>query len=248
MAPTEVVTYTRPCACGCGENVPAKRYPSWLARYIAGHSPVRNKWTAEERAFLRENYDRMTSDEMASALGKTRESIASMANKIMGLRKGGCRYSLVAAFDRHTPIRPADGCWEWTGSLTADGYGVVSHGSKRWLAHRLSVYLSRGRLGKSDDVLHRCDNKRCANPSHLYVGNDRENMRDRAERCGHPMQRLSPAAALEIREAHAAGTSRADLAVKYGVAPAVIHHVIARRSWAWVEERMADTTSEASHV
>ena len=71
------------------------------------------------------------------------------------------------------------GCWNWTGSTQSNGYGQTTFGGKRFLVHRVSAIIwlhfdESSRL----DILHRCDNRICFNPKHLFIGTDLENIRD----------------------------------------------------------------------
>jgi hypothetical protein len=69
-------------------------------------------------------------------------------------------------------------CWEWTGGLFATGYGAFSdRTSHATTAHRWLYEYLHGPLG-SLCVLHRCDNRRCIRPSHLWVGTARDNSHD----------------------------------------------------------------------
>jgi transposase-like protein len=229
--------YTRPCACGCGNNVLGRAYRSQLPRYIPKHAPHRSAWSEDEKKFVVDNYDRLTSSEIAKHLGRSHESVKSYALKQLRVRKGGLHRSLVAKFERGTPLRPADACWEWMGNVDDAGYGVITHGADRWLAHRLSVYLRDGRLSRTLDVLHTCDNKPCVNPNHLYVGGDCENQRDRAaRRLGGANQKLDPEKARVIRADFAAGATKRELAARYGVHVSCIHACVIRKSWGWIDE------------
>jgi hypothetical protein len=69
------------------------------------------------------------------------------------------------------------GCHEWQSSLHRDGYGKTYHDGKTISAHRLAYRLFVGEPGELC-VLHRCDNRKCVNPDHLYVGTYKDNARD----------------------------------------------------------------------
>lgn len=69
------------------------------------------------------------------------------------------------------------GCWEWQEYLY-HGYGAFSLKNKPHRAHRISYQLFRGPTPKSLMVCHRCNNKRCVNPDHLYLGTSRNNVDD----------------------------------------------------------------------
>lgn len=59
------------------------------------------------------------------------------------------------------------GCWEWTGSLTAQGYGRVRFASKDCTLHRLIFKLHTHIDINGLDVHHTCENRKCCNPLHL---------------------------------------------------------------------------------
>lgn len=79
----------------------------------------------------------------------------------------------------------ASSCWEYTGTLFKNGYGrvynrPVAEGETK--AHRYAFILANGKIGKKKGkrllVLHKCDNRKCCNPKHLYASDHRQNMDD----------------------------------------------------------------------
>lgn len=76
-----------------------------------------------------------------------------------------------------------DGCHLWTGAKTGDGYGQFGLNLKTVYAHRIALATKLGReLAPGEMALHTCDNPSCVNPKHLYPGDQKQNMRDCAER------------------------------------------------------------------
>ncbi len=73
---------------------------------------------------------------------------------------------------------PFSECWYWTGVQSKYGYGRFSGPSGFSHAHRVSWELSVGPIPEGLVVCHRCNVKLCVNPSHLYLGTQKENVRD----------------------------------------------------------------------
>ena len=146
-----------------------------------------------------------------------------------------------------------DECWPWKLSL-GDGYGTVrTHPFDRWRAHRVAWYLTNGPIplddqGKPFLVCHHCDNRKCCNPAHLFLGTHRDNMADMVEKGrgssnwpkargeDHPQSLLTEDTVREIRTLLAEGRmTLAEIGARFGVSSGAVRHVKAGRTWSWVE-------------
>ena len=138
-------------------------------------------------------------------------------------------------------------CWEWNGKRNYAGYGILTRHGRGIRAHRFSWVLAFGKLKPSACVLHRCDNRACVNPAHLFVGTQADNMADMVAkgrsnlgpRHGSHTQpekfrryaKLTAHAIPLIRQRLAAGEPVASVARDHGVSPWTIYDVAEGRTW-----------------
>jgi len=94
-------------------------------------------------------------------------------------------------FWQKVAIRGPDDCWPWTGDYWTNGRGkalVIVDGRRRTMgAPKVAYILTHRRLPPPDyKVCHHCDFPPCCNPTHLFVGTDSDNQRDRRRKeLGH---------------------------------------------------------------
>jgi hypothetical protein len=75
-------------------------------------------------------------------------------------------------------VESSNGCYEWSGYCKKTGYGWVMFNGRNWLAHRLVWTLKNGPIPVGICVCHKCDNPKCCNVDHLFLGTVLENIED----------------------------------------------------------------------
>ena len=79
-------------------------------------------------------------------------------------------------------IKGPDDCWNWTGALHKEGWGVFRYeNSDTRKTYRLAITFA-GQDPTDKVVRHSCDNPTCCNPAHLSLGTQQENIQDRVKR------------------------------------------------------------------
>jgi hypothetical protein len=148
--------------------------------------------------------------------------------------------------------RLGDGCWEWQGSKTSAGYGNLSWHGTRVQAHRVAYFLTFGGIKLATQfkhegwaktyrrfVLHKCDNRACCRPDHLFLGSMRTNLLDAYSKgrkvqpkSKHANAKLTAAQVRKIRAEYVAqGTRQVDLAARYGVTQRVISLIVRHETY-----------------
>jgi hypothetical protein len=78
---------------------------------------------------------------------------------------------------RSSVFRRDGACWLWAGAKVS-GYGHITRRSVQIQAHRYAWELINGPVPNGKWILHKCDVRACVRPSHLFVGDHKENMLD----------------------------------------------------------------------
>lgn len=129
-----------------------------------------------------------------------------------------------------------NGCFNWRKHCGNHGYGVTCYKNKLWTTHRLSFELFRRSIPTGMFVCHKCDNRRCLNPSHLFLGSAKDNSQDaikkgRATKPPRSTQKLNPGQVREIAERYSNGAGSKSLAVEFGVTQRNILDICAGKTW-----------------
>lgn len=158
-------------------------------------------------------------------------------------------------------VRKTEYCWEWTGSKRHKGYGAfcyVKNGEPvQGRAHRFSYELHIGPIPEGLFVLHKCDNPKCVNPDHLFVGDNRANVADMISKgrrvkggtycrdgygsgnyergVHHHNAKITPDIVIAIRKDRDNGLSFGGIAAKYGLSISHAFRIVNRSVWSHVE-------------
>jgi hypothetical protein len=133
-------------------------------------------------------------------------------------------------------------CWHWKGSCQSSGHGRFHVDRVARPAHRMAYQFTYGPIPQGLFVCHRCDNRVCVRPEHLFLGSHADNMADMAQkgRSNPPASKgefngnakLTAADAQAIRELYSSGRyTYRELAKHYQVVPSTIAHIIKGRTW-----------------
>lgn len=147
-------------------------------------------------------------------------------------------------------------CWIWTMVYAGQKYGRFSIRGRLVSAHVVSWIITNGDNRENRFVLHKCDVRTCVNPSHLFLGTHKENMKDMVQKgrqatgvrhmsVTHPEalrrgsengnSKLSEEKVIDIREKYKTGKFRqVDLAHEFGVNQTLIGFIVRREIWTHV--------------
>ena len=147
-------------------------------------------------------------------------------------------------------------CWLWMGSMGSGGYGQVRVSKRLLRTHRVAWELTNGSIPDGKVVCHRCDNPRCCNPHHLFLGSQQENVADmiskgrnastieiiknsthaRAKGEQNSQAKLTEDEVIRIRRRWTqGGITKKELASQFGVSDVLIFKIVRRQIWKHLE-------------
>lgn len=133
-----------------------------------------------------------------------------------------------------------DACWEWLGGRWGQmHYGRFKYRGATYSAHRVAWQLTHGQIPDGLFVLHRCDNPPCVNPSHLFLGTQKDNLVDRDRKgrsvyhrgAANSAAKLSESAVAEIRAQYKAGRLQRDIAKDFGTTQTNVSWIVRGLTW-----------------
>ena len=149
--------------------------------------------------------------------------------------------------------RTEDDCWRWTKTIGTTGYGFSYLHGRPIKTHRLSYLLFRGPLIPGMFICHKCDNKWCVNPGHLYQGTVKDNVRDAQARGQmkiakpkpgyamgekHCCAKLNNESAKKIIELRRSGFQYKEIAKELGVHLVTVADVIKGKTWKHITKEL----------
>lgn len=134
-------------------------------------------------------------------------------------------------------------CWEFTGQIDRKGYGrrtfTIKGKKQKKPVHQIAYILWKGEIPKNLFVCHSCDNRKCFNPDHLWVGTQKENLQDMTSKGrgvdhkgeNHPKTKFKKKDILEIRKMYSEGKKVSEISKLYNQEYNTVWCIVKHKNW-----------------
>lgn len=134
-------------------------------------------------------------------------------------------------FWNRVDVKKPSECWKYRGCKDSHGYGWLTFCNRQIRASRLAWMISNKLdVPQGKVVLHKCDNPPCCNPAHLYLGTQKDNVRDMLVRGRYPSV-FTPAEVKDVFARTHRGETCASVAKFYGVSKSAIAAIKRGERW-----------------
>lgn len=144
-----------------------------------------------------------------------------------------CRFKEIVQYIKNDK----NGCLNFPAAINSEGYATLKISQTKTIkAHRAAWELSKGEIPSGMLVCHHCDNRRCVNVEHLFLGTVADNNRDKQlkGRAGRLIGVLHHKARLtedDVRAIRGDGRTQMKIAASYGIKQATVSQIKRRVSW-----------------
>lgn len=147
----------------------------------------------------------------------------------------------------YVDVKEPDECWDWTGYVMKNGYGIFRFNEERFTVHRLAYMLDTGvKIDRDFLVLQLCGNKKCCNPFHFTTSTRKKQLEEMAENGtvrGYAQRgeknhsaKLTNDQVIEIRRLFETGLySKIKLGKMFSISDDEVKNLVKHRRWKWLK-------------
>lgn len=142
---------------------------------------------------------------------------------------------ILKRFWKHVDVKNKNDCWEWKSKKDKDGYGNMQFKNKTVRANRFIWTVLNGAIPEGMVVCHKCDNPKCLNPDHLFLGTISDNVIDALKKNRLSNQKLTVDQVKELRKLYKTGKySQSELGRIFGVSGSTVCQIVHRKLWKFI--------------
>jgi hypothetical protein len=148
--------------------------------------------------------------------------------------------SIARTFDSHWKLDEATGCHIWLRAYRRDGYGyLLDPSKKRCIGAHVFSFERTHEPAAGRHICHRCDNRACVNPDHLFAGSNTDNRQDSVQKRRHAfgerhgLAKITAECAERIKDIWRVGSnSQTEIAKYFGISQTQVSRIVRDQRWA----------------